>query len=103
MLKVHKHSINALDDDGCIAITIQAGAKILTVQTHQGNGEPCVWALIDPNAPMVKRRFLTLMTGQPIATMDLDNAVYVGTCQVRTGPIVIVAHVFDLGEVSTAT
>lgn len=72
-----------------VAIDMPAGARLVSVQTQDGAG--CVWALVDPNAPLVKRIVEVAGTG-----WDLPNDLgeYVGTFQ--TGPFVW--HLFDIGE-----
>ena len=39
------------------------------------NGQCCIWALVDTNAPVEERRFVVVGTGSEID----DNMVYVGT------------------------
>ena len=53
------------------------------------------WACVDPNAPLVNRKFRTVGTGHPYF---IDDEVYkfVGTVQFPDG---LVFHLFDLGEV----
>lgn len=63
-------------------------AKLLCVQVQ--NGAPQLWALVNPNAPMERRRILTLGTGHPA---DGKPGEYVGTYQVEDGSLVF--HVFD--------
>lgn len=68
------------------AINMPAGAELLTIQVQ--NGEPCVWALVDPKAP---GHFVTLSiygTGHPVDT----HGEYVGTYQLGDGALVF--HVF---------
>jgi hypothetical protein len=39
------------------------------------NGQCCIWALVDTNAPIEERRFVIVGTGHELD----DNMVYVGT------------------------
>ena len=82
------------------AATISAGVQGRTV---------VVWALVDPNAPRVTRRFVVHGTGHPVlkevtetfTTGIQDHPVEVLASFINTvfmGPLVF--HVFDLGEVA---
>jgi hypothetical protein len=52
-----------------------------------------VWAMVDPDAPVVDHRLATVLTGFPLSGA-LERAGFVATVQV--GPLVF--HVLDLGE-----
>jgi len=64
------------------------GAQILTVQVQQG--EPVLWALVDPALPKEKREFFIVGTGWPI---DGGLGQYVGTFQIMEGSLVF--HIFE--------
>lgn len=59
-------------------------AKIMTLQLQEGN--PCMWALVDPAEELVDRTFDTYGTGQQlpggyqeyVGTYVLDEMEYVG-------------------------
>ena len=68
-------------------ISMPRGAKVLTAQAQFGM--PVIWALVDPNAPVVERAFLMLGTGHDAPTAALE---YVGTIQLHDGSLVL--HVF---------
>jgi len=53
----------------------------------------CLWALVDPDARKVPRRFISLGTGQPIEVAPIGP--FVGTA---TDPQGGVHHVFDRNE-----
>ncbi len=83
------------------AATISAGV--------QGERTFVVWALVDPDAPRVTRRFVVHGTGHPVLkevtetfTAGIqDHPVEVLASFINTvfmGPLVF--HVFDLGEVA---
>ena len=76
--------------DGTFVITMPKGSEVLTVQIQ--DGVPCLWALVDPSQPKEARHFA--LTGTGHARDDLDEAVHVGTFQMRGGDLVF--HVFDL-------
>ena len=68
-------------------VEIPQGAKVLTVQMQEGN--PCLWALVDPNAEKQKRVIAVHGTGHPV-----PDAVgeYLGTYRMANGALVF--HVF---------
>lgn len=71
-------------------ITMPLGAQPLHFGVQEGI--PTLWALIDPEAPIVRHAFRFAGTGHPIETGR--NPVYIGSC--FHGPLVW--HLFDLGE-----
>jgi hypothetical protein len=87
-MKIYKFEVPIYDD---AVIMMPKGARILSVQVQ--HGKPVLWALVDHNAPEVKRRFAVRGTGH-----DIDGLVgeFVGTFQLRDGRLVF--HLFDLGE-----
>jgi hypothetical protein len=48
-----------------VTLSLPEGARVLHV--HEQNGDPCLWAAVDPNAPRTERRFHAIPTGSPIA------------------------------------
>lgn len=52
------------------------GAKCLTVQMQ--SGQPMLWVLVDPKAPLEDRKFLVLGTGHE---GEVTHRGYVGTWQ----------------------
>lgn len=58
MKQVWKFSLPESGDD---AIKMPEGAKILTAQMQ--NGQACMWAEVDPEAPKVTRWFFVIGTG----------------------------------------
>jgi hypothetical protein len=58
------------------------------------------WACVDPNAPLVNRKFRTVGTGHSYFIEDeagkQEQYKFVGTVQFPNG---LVFHLFDLGEV----
>lgn len=71
-------------------IEMPNGAEILTIQTQ--DEIPCIWALVDINAPKKKIAFEIFGTGHNVP----ENAErrYVGTFQMRKGALVF--HCFLL-------
>lgn len=59
-------------------IEMPAEATPLTIQIQEGN--PCLWALVDPSVAIKQERtFLTFGTGHPIASSA--SLVYIATYQ----------------------
>lgn len=71
------------------AVTMPANAEILAAQM-QGSA-PCLWALVDPDAPMETRLFAIVGTGHP-ATDRVLFENYIAT--VQDGPFVW--HIFEV-------
>jgi hypothetical protein len=83
-----------LPDDPEAIIEMPRGARILSVQVQ--HGAPRIWALVDPAAPKVRRRFWIAGTGWRANSDGLG--VFVGTIQLEGGRHVY--HIFDGGEQS---
>jgi len=89
MQTIYKYS---LDVDDLTVIAMPRGARILCLQTQ--NGEPQIWALVNSTAPKVKRKIAVRGTGHPAD--EVSAAAYIGTFQMHGGALVF--HVFDRGE-----
>jgi hypothetical protein len=50
----------------------------------------CIWALVDPEAPVTLRQFYLAATGLTVP----KGATYIGTAQLYRGSVVV--HVFEL-------
>lgn len=74
-------------------VEMPAGARLL--HAHEQAGQVCVWALVNPAAPRVKRLLSVIGTG---FTPSADEA-YVGTAHIVEQGLVL--HVFDGGEASS--
>jgi len=72
-------------------LEMPVGAQILSVR-EQGQ-DVCLWALVDPDAPKMKRGFLMFGTGYPIPDMPLQ---FLGTAHLHGGALV--CHVFEIVE-----
>lgn len=73
---------------GNLDVHMPLGADILCVQTQYG--EPNIWALVDPGAVSVKRKFVWHGTGHSI---DGSSLKYIGTVQLNNGNLVF--HLFE--------
>jgi len=94
MKVIYKYQIKDPHD---IQFEMPTGAKILTVQIQMGSFVT-IWALVDPNADLVIRRFRLIMTGEEIDDIEIDDLKYVGTVQTKHNMIegqVIVGHLFE--------
>jgi hypothetical protein len=73
---------------GEVEISMPAGSEILTVQTQ--GGIPCIWAVVDADAPFAARRLCVRGTGHQFKG---NEGKYIGTCQLDNGELVF--HVFE--------
>ncbi len=88
-MKIWKYPVPIRD---AVRVSLPRGAELLCVQV-QGE-EPCLWALVDPDASSVVRAFRWRGTVQEME--DAQGGVHVGTVQIEGGRLVF--HLFDLGE-----
>ena len=70
-------------------IAMPYDAKILSVQAQ--NEQPCIWALVHPDAPMEIRTFRLIGTGHPVEKRELT---FIGTFQLNGG--IFVGHLFEV-------
>lgn len=73
-------------------IDMKIGAQILGVETQFG--QPCIWALVDPEAGYETREFRVVSTGFGVPD-GTDLGTFVGTFMLHEGRFV--GHLFDLG------
>jgi hypothetical protein len=78
----------SLEDAGRQQIEMPEGARIISVQVQ--HGIPCLWAIVDPGKPAVRRTFHIIGTGNPFNAAPL---AYVGSFQLLNGKFV--GHVFE--------
>jgi hypothetical protein len=78
---IYKYPIEITDEQ---LVTAPAGWQPLSVQMQRNT--PCIWALVDPEAPPVQQKVFVNGTGHPVER----DAPFLGTIQV--GPLVF--HVF---------
>ena len=89
MKTIHKFKLNIGNTE---SIEIQKDAEILCLQTQ--NDEPCLWAIVDLDKPMVTRYFTFVGTGWECA--GLSKSDYLGTVQFKSHPLVF--HCFEITE-----
>ncbi len=70
-------------------IPVPQGAKFLAVQVQAG--EPCLWAMVNPDAPKVPVEIRIHGTGHALPD-DSTHYDYIGTFQLDSGALVF--HVF---------
>jgi len=75
-------------------ISLPKKAKVLTVQVQ--HGAIVMWVLVDPDAEVHNREFLTIETGTPITVYDVKNLDYIGTVQLEDGNCIL--HLFEIIE-----
>ena len=72
-------------------IEMPIGAEILTIQAQ--SEEPCLWALVNPEAKKELRIFEIFGTGHPIRYDTGITRNFIGTYQLKDGGLVF--HVFE--------
>lgn len=90
-MQILKYAFHIADTS---AVTMPAGARILSVQYQESSGETCIWALVDPGAIDATRALRIFWTGGEV-DVPVDTP-FLGTVQLYGGATVL--HVFDLGE-----
>ncbi len=92
MQTIHRYSFT-IDDD--VALDMPQDARILDVQI--GREGPTLWAMVDTDAPLVKRRIEVYGTGRSLDPLVFFGyRKYIGTIQEHNGALVW--HLFDQGE-----
>lgn len=81
---IHKYPLKPAEFH---AISMPADAEIIAV--HVQHNDPCVWAIVDPEAPHELVNLRVVGTGQPF---DAAGLQHVGTFQMLDGGLVF--HVF---------
>jgi len=72
-------------------IDLPVGAEPLSF--HLQNGQPCLWAMVDPDAPTAPRIFLVAGTGGPIC-QDPLSLLFVGSVLMHDDALVW--HLFEV-------
>ena len=86
MTTIYKYQLN----DEFNEIEMPSGAEILSVQTQ--NNIPCIWAIVETDNPIEKRKLMIVGTGNEMNPCVLY--VFIGTFQlVKLG---LVYHVFEI-------
>jgi hypothetical protein len=96
MTKIWKFHLPIEDE---VTIAMPWGATVLTVAVQRG--QPCLWAVVDPERPYQPRRFAVRGTGLPAEGAGTAEWSYVGTFQFRPVDgvaIDLVFHVFEMDQ-----
>lgn len=80
------------DVNDVVKLTIQKNAEILTLQTQQG--QPCLWALVDPKEETVEKTFEIYGTGHSIDNNPTNKRKYVGSFQIFNQALIF--HMFEI-------
>ena len=89
-LSVYKFQIYLQD---AFVLNLPKGAKILKVALQRDIA--CLWALVDPLAPLEPRTFRMAGTGHPI-TEAVESLNYIDSFMMQNGALVF--HVFEVKE-----
>jgi hypothetical protein len=81
--QIWKYPLNGIISN----VEIPMDAEILTVQLQ--NGQPTIWALVNPKNELESRNFTIVGTGNPF---DDTNHQYIGTFQIEP----FVWHLFEI-------
>lgn len=89
MQTVWKFTLSTVEEQ---TINMPQGARVLHIDTQLSAAgyKPCLWALVDDEAPIVVRVFSVRGTGYPLR--DASNSEYLGTFTRADGSLVY--HVF---------
>ena len=85
---IYKYPLTQPEGDD-VVVEMPEGARVLSVQVQRHI--PCIWALVDPEKQLEKRRFRIYGTGQ---RTSLPDAPYIGTVQLLDGRLVY--HLFEV-------
>jgi hypothetical protein len=86
--KIYKYELKT---EAIQTVKMPVNAEILAIQTQHET--PCIWALVDPNAPLQVRAFETFGTGHDVHYDMGVHRIYKGTYQLANGALVF--HVFE--------
>jgi len=89
MMTIWKYNLGIQD---YLEIDMPIGADILDMQMQ--HGIPTLWALVDPEAKEIKRKFIIRGTGHDIDGELYENMYFIGTFQMDDGNLIF--HVFEV-------
>lgn len=75
------------------AIEIPYKAKIIKGENQEGF--VAIWAIVDLEAPLVKREFRLYKTGQQFECGDVDKLAFIGRADIHVG-MDLGMHIFEL-------
>jgi hypothetical protein len=83
---IYKYPIQPHVLKGGQEVIMPVGARIIKVAEQDGN--PCIWAEVDPYSASENRNFHVVFTGM---TYNFDNLTYLDTCFVGN----LVLHIYE--------
>ena len=83
-----------IPSSGRFTLPLPKNSLILTVQVQRES--PVVWALVDTEKAIVKRKFCSIGTGEKINDGLEDDLFYIGSFQLNDGELVF--HLFEIME-----
>ena len=86
-MKIYKY---VLPVDDHIEIEMPVNAEILSFQCQ--HDVPAIWALVDPDAPLKKRKFRFVGTGHELGVLR-SRLKFIGTAQMYDGDLIW--HLFE--------
>lgn len=89
MITIYKYQFEFAPE---FEIEMPENAKVLDVQMHHINDDerrPTMWALVDTEKPMVKRKFRAFWTGEKL------SGIYLTWTHIATVQDVYVWHIFE--------
>lgn len=81
--------LTALNSKGQFILNLPAKAQILSCQIQ--HGEPMIWALVNPEAPLEPRTIAVVGTGHPVEALA---PLFISTIQLGGGSLVF--HIFEV-------
>jgi hypothetical protein len=101
MKTIYKYPLGSLRHDLVVEVEMPKGAKILDIQMQ--NGEPMLWAIVNPKHSLRKRVFHVFGTGFEMEDYEKKHYEYVKTVQqVKPSDVFrstwLVWHVFEVHE-----
>lgn len=80
---IYKYELEIIDKQ---TLQLPDNSTILSIGNQQGT--LCLWALVNPQSPLVRRHIRIVGTGHPLSTLNLT---YLGTVVMN----LFVGHVFE--------
>jgi len=80
-MRIHKYQ---LTDEVVQDVYLPEGARILALAVQ--HRVPCLWCLVQPDAPVVRMTVYCYGTGHPLPS---DPGEYIGTVQLHGGELVL--------------
>lgn len=88
-MTIYKYRLWPVDHGDKVIIDLPFGAQVLSVGVQ--SNEPHIWALVNPKADKLPRKFYIHGTGHPIDSAA--NKKFVGTVHLYDGGLVF--HIFE--------